>query len=304
MKFKQIKNSHVVLEERSSFKNIEDIKSGDFVLTHRRNYKEVQGVQKYKENKEVAVVKFNRLNGDKSNNIVKSTVDHEFFVIPKHYGKDFKNAKWASAQELEVGDILLLPVAKENAHIHSYKGHENCLNCFGKKNADWIEEYNRQYHETAMNANRVVEKTLNNLITAVADSKIEEDLDKAKYSLEELRQVFGMNEVVQFEKDINLFSEELLEFGYEIAIVDKIDFEKYNGPVYDLTVEGDTSYTINGVAVHNSAAGSLVSYAIGITNVDPIQYGLIFERFLNPKRGKLPKNYWALKVNLAQGCVA
>jgi len=37
-----------------------------------------------------------------------------------------------------------------------------------------------------------------------------------------------------------------------------------------------------------SAAGSLVSYALGITDVDPLQYGLLFERFLNPERLTLP----------------
>ncbi len=37
-----------------------------------------------------------------------------------------------------------------------------------------------------------------------------------------------------------------------------------------------------------SAAGSIVSYALGITNVDPLQYGLLFERFLNPDRVSMP----------------
>ncbi len=37
-----------------------------------------------------------------------------------------------------------------------------------------------------------------------------------------------------------------------------------------------------------SAAGSLVSYCLGITNIDPIRYGLIFERFMNPERGDNP----------------
>lgn len=37
-----------------------------------------------------------------------------------------------------------------------------------------------------------------------------------------------------------------------------------------------------------SAAGSLVAYALGITNIDPLQYGLLFERFLNPERISLP----------------
>ena len=37
-----------------------------------------------------------------------------------------------------------------------------------------------------------------------------------------------------------------------------------------------------------SAAGSLVSYCLGITSIDPIKYGLIFERFLNPERVSMP----------------
>ncbi len=37
-----------------------------------------------------------------------------------------------------------------------------------------------------------------------------------------------------------------------------------------------------------SAAGSLVSYALQITDVDPMQYDLLFERFLNPERVSLP----------------
>lgn len=37
-----------------------------------------------------------------------------------------------------------------------------------------------------------------------------------------------------------------------------------------------------------SAAGSLVSYCLGITDVDPIKYDLLFERFLNPERVTMP----------------
>ena len=37
-----------------------------------------------------------------------------------------------------------------------------------------------------------------------------------------------------------------------------------------------------------SAAGSLVSYAMGITNIDPIRFELLFERFLNPERISMP----------------
>ena len=62
----------------------------------------------------------------------------------------------------------------------------------------------------------------------------------------------------------------------------------YKGKVYDLTVENTHSYNIEGIGVHNSGSGSIVAYCTGITEVDPIKYGLYFERFLNPSRVSLP----------------
>ncbi|NPA54863.1 MAG: DNA polymerase III subunit alpha, partial [Epsilonproteobacteria bacterium] len=57
---------------------------------------------------------------------------------------------------------------------------------------------------------------------------------------------------------------------------------------YDIEVKDDNSYTTTNYIVHNSAAGSLVAYSLGITNIDPLKYGLLFERFLNPERVSMP----------------
>lgn len=63
----------------------------------------------------------------------------------------------------------------------------------------------------------------------------------------------------------------------------------YKGKVYDLEVEDVHSYNIDNVIVHNSGAGALLNYALDVTQVDPLQYDLIFERFLNPRRkGHVP----------------
>lgn len=81
------------------------------------------------------------------------------------------------------------------------------------------------------------------------------------------------------------------------AITDRLDFElstiKNTGyPGYFLIVQDFTSKAREmGVSVgpgRGSAAGSAVAYCIGITNVDPIKYDLLFERFLNPDRVSLP----------------
>ncbi|MFN3839397.1 MAG: DNA polymerase III subunit alpha [Cyclobacteriaceae bacterium] len=80
-------------------------------------------------------------------------------------------------------------------------------------------------------------------------------------------------------------------------IKDRIDFEletirKTGYPGYFLIVQDLTSKAREmGVSVgpgRGSAAGSVVAYCTGITNVDPIQYDLLFERFLNPDRVSMP----------------
>ncbi len=69
----------------------------------------------------------------------------------------------------------------------------------------------------------------------------------------------------------------------EISI-EKIEEFNYTGKVYDLQIEDVHNYTVSGVTVHNSAGGCLIAYLLRITNIDPIKFGLIFERFYNAGR--------------------
>ena len=62
----------------------------------------------------------------------------------------------------------------------------------------------------------------------------------------------------------------------------------YKGKVYDINVDREHNYTVGGVSVHNSAAGSEVCYLCGITNIDPLKNNLMFERFLQPARFNFP----------------
>ena len=75
--------------------------------------------------------------------------------------------------------------------------------------------------------------------------------------------------------------------NYELDIILKMHFENYFLVVYDYIKYAKN----NGILVgpgRGSAAGSLVSYCLGITDVDPIRYNLLFERFLNPERVTMP----------------
>ena len=74
---------------------------------------------------------------------------------------------------------------------------------------------------------------------------------------------------------------------YELDVMCKMGFPGYFLVVADLVRYAKE----NGIWVgpgRGSAAGSLVSYSLGITALDPIKYGLLFERFLNPERISMP----------------
>ena len=75
--------------------------------------------------------------------------------------------------------------------------------------------------------------------------------------------------------------------AYELGVIRQMGFSGY----YLIVAEFVTWARENGVPVgpgRGSGSGSLVAWALGITNVDPIAYDLIFERFLNPERVSMP----------------
>ncbi|GBF11765.1 DNA polymerase III subunit alpha [Tepidibacillus sp. HK-1] len=73
----------------------------------------------------------------------------------------------------------------------------------------------------------------------------------------------------------------------ELAVIEKMGFADYFLIVWDYMKFAHQQGIMTGPG-RGSAAGSLVAYVLGITNVDPIKYGLLFERFLNPERVSMP----------------
>ena len=75
--------------------------------------------------------------------------------------------------------------------------------------------------------------------------------------------------------------------SYELGVMEKMGFPGYFLVVADLVAHAKKV----GIRVgpgRGSAAGSLVAYALGITGLDPLEHGLLFERFLNPERISMP----------------
>lgn len=75
--------------------------------------------------------------------------------------------------------------------------------------------------------------------------------------------------------------------NYELQIIHMMGFDDYFLIVWDYVRYAK----VHGILVgpgRGSAAGSLVAYVLGITNIDPLKYDLLFERFLNPERVSMP----------------
>lgn len=91
-----------------------------------------------------------------------------------------------------------------------------------------------------------------------------------------LRKRYGYVQQYQYER-----------LAYELRIIDEMGFNDYFLIVWDFIKYARQQ----GIAIgpgRGSAVGSLVAYCLGITNCDPLVYGLLFERFLNPERVTLP----------------
>ncbi|MFA5318274.1 MAG: DNA polymerase III subunit alpha [Patescibacteria group bacterium] len=74
---------------------------------------------------------------------------------------------------------------------------------------------------------------------------------------------------------------------YELSVINKMGFASYFLIVQDFVNWAKNNKIVVGPG-RGSAAGSFVSYLLGITNLDPLKYDLLFERFLNPERVSMP----------------
>lgn len=95
--------------------------------------------------------------------------------------------------------------------------------------------------------------------------------------------IAGLKE--KFGKQVNRIYIERLE--HELQIIDKMGFSDYFLIVWDYVKYAKEANILVGPG-RGSAAGSLVSYLLNITTVDPLKYDLLFERFLNPERINMP----------------
>jgi DNA polymerase III subunit alpha len=89
----------------------------------------------------------------------------------------------------------------------------------------------------------------------------------------------------KFRNEVDQVYKDRLE--YELKMIQKMGFSSYFLVVWDY-IKFARDQNISVGPGRGSAAGSLVAYTMGITNIDPVHHGLLFERFLNPERKSMP----------------
>ncbi len=137
----------------------------------------------------------------------------------------------------------------------------------------------------------VSSKSINNTleIANTCNVSFKKELCMPKYDVDNPKEFLRNLSMKGLKKRLNnnVSKEYIDRLEYELNIIINMHFENYFLVVYDYIKYAKQ----NGILVgpgRGSAAGSLVSYCLGITDVDPLKYDLLFERFLNPERITMP----------------
>jgi DNA polymerase-3 subunit alpha len=109
--------------------------------------------------------------------------------------------------------------------------------------------------------------------------------DEGIYSLDEYLEVKTREGIAKKYTEVTKEIENRI--AYEVSVIERMGYAGYFLIVADF-INHARSQNIPVGPGRGSAAGSLVSFALGITDVDPLKYGLLFERFLNPERVSMP----------------
>jgi len=189
---------------------------------------------------------------------------------------------YVKKDDAEIQDILLC--IQTNRKV----AEENRMNLLDfelyLKSPEEMASHFPQLPEALSNTQEVVDKC--NLEISLGETqlphfKVPTSFDAETY-LDHLCQI-GLKK--RFDGKVN--EEHQQRMAYELDIIKKTGFASYFLIVQDFVNWAKEQGIVVGPG-RGSAAGSFVSYLIGITNIDPIKYDLLFERFLNPERISMP----------------
>lgn len=180
-------------------------------------------------------------------------------------------------RDIEKGEVIRNPEQFEN-----YKG-GNWLH----PQSEYERHYQEKHLEAAMNWTQTVAKNCNVTLEFKKPELPAFNVPKGFNSKTYLKKLTndGLQARLSHQKDNEKVYQNRL--NRELDVIDKMGFDDYFLIVWDVMNFAHQHEITTGPG-RGSAAGSLVAYSLRITDVDPLKYDLLFERFLNPERSQMP----------------
>src|SRR6056297_92925 len=195
------------------------------------------------------------------------------------------DSHYINKEDAEVQDILLCLQNKKK--IEDKDRMSMMEDDFSLKSNREIKEHFKEVPEALENTLKIAEKC--NVEIELGKTQLpyfevpdnfNEDSYLRKLCQDGLKERYGLSY-----EDIDQERQERLDF--ELSVIEKMGWPSYFLIVADFVTWAKKQGIVVGPG-RGSAAGSFVSYLLGITNLDPLKYDLLFERFLNPERVSMP----------------
>jgi len=257
-------------------------------------------------NGEVAqhILKENFINAEKSAFEYKEIFDEDFYLEIQYH--NLPEEKKVIKEMLKISKNLSIPlVATNDVHYltkNDYEAHDILLCLQTQKKVDdpdrlrlkFNEFYLKSYEEMVSIFSEIPEALKNTIEITEKCTGYNLEFEKYKMPKFDIPENLSPDEYLEQLANEGLkkrfpdsYKEKLEQLNKELEIIKKMKLSEYFLIVQDIVSFARKNNIMIGPG-RGSAAGSLLSYVLGITNIDPIKYGLFFERFLNPERVSMP----------------
>ncbi len=195
------------------------------------------------------------------------------------------NTLYLEKEDKEASKILRQILQKDLTTEGFFENEDEDLHLFSR---DELNQIYKQYPLAVKNTLEMIEQC--NVIIDFSNIYL------PKYPLEDTSATEKLEELtnkglVRRLKQKQIFTEKYDEYksrlDFELSIIKKMNYEDYFLIVWDFVLYAKKQGILVGPG-RGSAAGSLVAYTLGIVDVDPLEFDLYFERFLNPERISMP----------------
>lgn len=243
--------------------------------------------------------------------LLKDIFGEDFYIELQDHGlpEDKQVLEYAPKLAKEIGVKIVVTndahyITKEHAAAHNVMLHINKDAAFAKETnfdvrrdlryrvPEMYLKTQQQMKDLFKDFSEGIESTLE--IAEKIDLKIPDKLQMPQFPIPEESDATTLDDYLEeltmrgLEERYSVMTSEILDrVGFELTVIKKMGYSGYFLIVQDF-IRAARDMGVRVGPGRGSAAGSLVAYALRITDIDPLKYDLLFERFLNPDRVSMP----------------